>query len=80
MKKIAVFVAVGLFCLMFFASPPTRSEGQKGKINKKANKIENNYIVMLDDSVVGEKGDYSISEYVAEDLASRHKGDRKSVV
>ena len=79
MKKIAVFVAVGLFCLMFFASTPTRSEGQKGKIHKKANKIENNYIVVLDDSVVGEKGDYSISAYVAEDLASRHKGKVKNV-
>ena len=79
MKKTAVFLTVGLFCLMFFASFPTRSEGQKGKIQKKANKIENNYIVILDDSVVGEKGDYSISAYVAEDLASRHKGKVKRV-
>lgn len=79
MKKTAVFLTVGLFCLMFFASIPTRSEGEKGKVRKKANKIENNYIVMLDDSVVGEKGDYSISAYVAEDLASRHKGKVKRV-
>ena len=79
MKKTAGFLTVGLFCLMFFAAMPTQSEGQKGKILKKANKIENNYIVMLDDSVVGEKGDYSISEYVAEDLASRHRGKVKRV-
>lgn len=79
MKKTAVFLTVGLFCLMFFASIPTQSAGQKGKVHKKANKIENNYIVMLDDSVVGEKGAYSISSYVAEDLASRHRGRVKYV-
>jgi subtilisin family serine protease len=79
MKKTAVFLTVGLFCLMIFASVPTRSEGQKGKIHKKANKIESSYIVMLDDSVVGEKGDYSISAYVADDLASRHHGKVKHI-
>lgn len=79
MKKTAVFLTVGLFCLMIFASIPTRSEGQKGKIHKNAHKIESSYIVMLDDSVVGEKGDYSISAYVADDLASRHHGRVKQV-
>jgi subtilisin family serine protease len=79
MKKTAVFLTVGLFCLMLFASIPTRSAGQKGKIHKKANKIENSYIVMLDDSVVGEKGAYSISSYVADDLASRYRGRVKHV-
>jgi len=79
MKKIAVFLTVGLFCLMLFASIPTRSEGKKGKVEKKANKIENSYIVMLDDSVVGEKGAYSIASYVADDLASRHHGKVKNV-
>ncbi len=79
MKKIAVFLTVGLFCLMFFASTPTRSESQKGKVHKNPNKIENSYIVMLDDSVVGEKGAYSIASYVADDLAARHKGKIKRV-
>ncbi len=79
MKKTAVFLTVALFCLMFFASSPTRSAGQKGKVQKKANKIQNSYIVMLDDSVVGEKGPYSIADYVADDLASRHKGKIKHV-
>lgn len=79
MKKIAVFLTVGLFCLMFFASIPTRSAGPKGKVRKNANKIENSYIVMLNDAVVGEKGAYSISSYVADDLASRHRGKVKHV-
>ena len=79
MKKIAVFLTVGLFCLMFFASIPTRSAGKKGRVEKKANKIENSYIVILDDSVVGEKGAYSIASYVADDLALRHHGRVKNV-
>jgi subtilisin family serine protease len=79
MKKIAVYLTVGLFCFMILASIPTRSEGTKGKVRKNANKIENSYIVLLDDSVVGEKGDYSISAYVADDLASRHHGKVKHI-
>ena len=79
MKKIAGFLTVGLFCFMFFASTPTRSAAQKGKVRRKANKIENSYIVVLDDSVVGEKGAYSISRYVADDLASLHGGKVKHV-
>jgi len=79
MKKTAVFLTIALFCLMFFASSPTRSAGQKGKVHKTANKIENSYIVVLDDSVVGERGAYSISSYVADDLASRHHGKVKHV-
>jgi len=79
MKKTAVYLTVGLFCLMLFASIPTRSGATKEKVRKNANKIENSYIVLLDDSVVGEKGDYSISAYVADDLASRHHGKVKHV-
>ena len=79
MKKIALILTVALFALMFFASTPTRSQGPKGKVRKTANKIENSYIVMLDDAVVGEKGAYSISSYVADDLASRLGGKVKHV-
>jgi len=57
-----------------FASFPTRSHGQKNKLRRNSNKIPNHYIVVLDDSVVGEKGAYSISAYVADDLAARHRG------
>jgi subtilisin family serine protease len=57
-----------------FASFPTRSHGQKNKLHRNSNKIPNHYIVVLDDLVVGEKGAYSISAYVADDLAARHRG------
>jgi len=63
-----------MLCLMMFASFPTRSHGQKNKLRRNSNKIPNHYIVVLDDSVVGEKGAYSISGYVADDLAARHRG------
>ncbi len=79
MKKTALILTMAFFALMFFASTPTRSEGPKGKVRKTANKIENSYIVMLNDAVVGEKGAYSISSYVADDLASRFRGKVKHV-
>jgi len=79
MKKIALFLTMALFALMFFASPSTRSQEPKGKVRKTANKIESSYIVVLNDAVVGEKGAYSISSYVADDLASRFRGKVKHV-
>jgi subtilisin family serine protease len=74
MKKIAALLVVIVLGLMVFASSPTRSQGQKDKLLRKANRIANHYIVVLDDAVVGERGMYSIAPYIAEDLASRHGG------
>ena len=74
MKRLFVVLAAAMLCLMMFASFPTRSHGQKNKLRRNSNKIPNHYIVVLDDSVVGEKGAYSISAYVADDLAARHRG------
>ena len=74
MKKLTLVLAGTILCLMVFASFPTRSAAQKDKLRKSQHKIPNQYIVVLDDSVVGEKGAYSISRYVADDLAVRHRG------
>lgn len=74
MKRLFLVLAGAMLCLMMFASFPTRSHGQKNKLRRNSNKILNHYIVVLDDSVVGEKGAYSISPYVADDLAARHRG------
>ena len=79
MKKIAVFLTLALLCLMIVATTPSHSQAQKDRIHRKPNKIANNYIVVLDDSVVGERGAYSIAEYVASDLASSHRGKLKHV-
>jgi subtilisin family serine protease len=79
MKKIAVILAVTVLGLMIFVSSPTPSRAQKGRIHKTPNKIENQYIVVLDDAVVGEKGDYSIAPYIASEMAANYKGKIKHV-
>src|SRR5262245_37023044 len=79
MRKITVIVAAGLFCLVAIASVPTLSRAQKDKIHRNAKKIQNHYIVVLDDSVIGEKGDYSIAGYMADDMASIYRGKLNGV-
>ncbi len=74
MKKIAALLVLIVLTLMAFASSSTRSQGRQDKLLRKANKIANHYIVVLDDAVVGERGAYSIAPYIAEDMASSHKG------
>ena len=66
MKKVfALLVFAGLCAAVFLSSPTASSQGRKDKLRKNANKIENNYIVVLDDSWVGERGRFSIAPYVA---------------
>src|SRR4051794_13368146 len=78
MKKLAVFAAVGFFCSLLLLNAPVRSQG-KSKLHRKANRIRNNYIVVLDDAVVGEKGRYSIAPYMAKDMAGAYRGNLKHV-
>ncbi len=63
----------------FALSRHRSSQGEEDKLRKNANKIENNYIVVLDDSVVGEKGLFSIAPYIASELAATHRGKLKHV-
>lgn len=83
MKKFAAILILAGLTAVVFVSQPVRSQlerdKEKGKLHRKANKIENNYIVVLDDSVVGEKGLYSISPYIASDMAATYKGKLKHV-
>ena len=83
MKKVlALLVFVGL-CTAMFLSPPAQSQGKKGigaemsKLRRAANKIENNYIVVLDDSVIGQRGNFSIAPYVAQEMVATHRGQLK---
>ena len=83
MKKVlALLVFTGL-CAAAFVSPSVKSQGKKGigaeksKLHRSANKIENSYIVVLDDSVVGERGRFSIAPYVAQEMVGTHKGQLK---
>lgn len=79
MKKLAVFLTIAVLSFMIFVSTPRPSQAQKSKIHKQQNKIENQYIVVLDDAVVGEKGDYSIAPYIAAEMAANYKGKIKHV-
>jgi subtilisin family serine protease len=63
---------------VFLSSPPA-SRAKNDKLRKNSNKIENRYIVVLDDAVVGEKGRFSIAPYVASELAATHKGQLKHI-
>ena len=64
MKKMAFLIVAALFCAGLFFNVPVSSQGHKEKVRKNANRIENNYIVVLDDSVVGERGEYIRSQAI----------------
>jgi len=74
MKKVCAFLMLaGLGAAVLFSSP-AHSQGKKEKLRRNPNKIENNYIVVLDDSVIGERGRFSIAPYVASEMAATHQG------
>ncbi len=84
MKKLAALLIMAGLCATLFVSGSANSQGlgvQKGnnKFHRKANKITNSYIVVMDDDVVGEKGLYSIAPYMATDMAATYKGKLKHV-
>ena len=78
MKKVFAFLVLAGLCATVLFTSPVRSQ-KKDKLRKNSNKIENNYIVVLNDDVVGEKGSFSIAPYVADELALTHKGKLKHV-
>jgi subtilisin family serine protease len=79
MKKLCAFLVLAGLCITILIASPARSQGNKNKLRKNSHKIENNYIVVLDESVVGETGMYSIAPYVAAELAGTHRGQLKRV-
>jgi subtilisin family serine protease len=78
MKKVFAFLVLAGLCSTVLFTSPVRSQ-KKDKIRKNSHKIENNYIVVLNNAVVGEQGLYSIAPYIAEELAITHKGKLKHV-
>ena len=79
MKKVLALVLFAGLCTAVLVSSPPASKAKNDKMRKNANKIENNYIVVLDDDVIGEKGRFSIAPYVASELAATHKGRLKHI-
>jgi subtilisin family serine protease len=79
MKKVFAFlILAGLGVAVLLSSPP-RTQSKNDKLRKNANKIENSYIVVLDETVVGEKGHFSIAPYIASELATTHRGKLKHI-
>ena len=79
MKKFCAFLVLAGLCATILISSPARSQGRRNKLRSNPHKIENNYIVVLDDAVVGERGLYSIAPYVASEMAAVHRGNLKHV-
>jgi subtilisin family serine protease len=79
MRKIFALLVLAGLCAAIFISAPVRTQAKKDKLRKSANKIENNYIVVLDDNWVGEKGPFSIAPYIASELSNTHRGRLKEV-
>lgn len=79
MKKVVFLTILTLLCAVLFVNFPASSQGHKEKVRKNSKKINNNYIVVLDDTVVGEKGEYSIAGYMADDMARNYRGKVKNV-
>src|ERR1044072_9939717 len=79
MKKVLALVLFAGLCTAAFLSSPPASKAKNDKLRKNANKIENSYIVVLDDSWVGERGKLSIAPYIANEMATMHRGQLKHV-
>src|SRR5262245_32802648 len=79
MKKFFPFPIFAGLCTAVFLSSTASSQGRKNKLRRTPNKIENNYIVVLDDTVVGERGTFSIAPYIANEMAGNHKGKLKHI-
>jgi len=79
MKKLVLLCVAALLGAVLLFTSPASSQGHKGKVRKNAKRIDNNYIVVLDDSVVGERGEYSIAGYMADDMARTYRGKTKQV-
>ena len=61
MKKVcALLIFAGLCAAVLLSAPPT-GKAKNDKLRRTANKVENSYIVVLDDSVIGERGPRSIA-------------------
>jgi subtilisin family serine protease len=78
MKKVFAFLIFAGLCTAVFLSSPVRSQ-KKEKLRRSPHKIENNYIVVLDDATIGERGPYSIAPYIASELAGTHRGKLKHI-
>ena len=79
MKKLALLFVAALFVSVLLWTGPVSSQGWKERVRKNAKAIPNNYVVVLDDAVIGERGENSIAGYMADDMARMYHGKLKQV-
>jgi aqualysin 1 len=79
MKKFVIAVVVAAMCAMMFISGSVQGQGSKDKLRKKEKKVENSYIVVLEDWAVGQKGEGSAAKEIADNLATIYNGKVKHV-
>jgi len=79
MKKFVVLIATLALCALMFMPAVIPVRAAKDKLLKKANKIPNSYIVVLEDFAAGPKGDLSAAPDVARDLVSQYGGKAKHI-
>jgi subtilisin family serine protease len=77
MKKVLALVVFAGLCIAAVLSSPPAGKAKNDKMRKSANKIENSYIVVLDNNVIGEQGTFSIAPYVADELSNSYNGKLK---
>ncbi len=79
MKKIIALLVVVVFCAMTFVTGPVRGQNSKNKLRKKENKVQNSYVVVLEDWAVGQKGEGSAAPDIAANLAAIYNGKVKHI-
>jgi subtilisin family serine protease len=77
MKKLVLLTATLFLCALMFMPAVIPVRAAKDKLLKKANKVPNSYIVVLEDFAAGPKGDLSAVPDVARDLVSQYGGKTK---
>jgi aqualysin 1 len=78
MKKLVALLAVIALCAMIFVSGSVQGQN-KNKFHKKDKKVENSYIVVLEDWAVGQMGENSAAKDIADNLAAIYNGKVKHV-
>ena len=79
MKKLVALLALCALCAMIFVSGTVQGQNSKDKLRRKEKKVENSYIVVLEDWAVGQKGEGSAAPDIASNLAAIYNGKVKHV-
>src|SRR5918911_1209827 len=79
MKRFAVFLTFTALCALIFLVGSVQSQSAQNKLHKKEKKIANQYIVVLEDWAVSQKGEYSLAPDIAENMGSLYGGKLKHI-